>query len=167
MDLSCAWNQRLCQPCCHCPVAPHISHSQTPLGRERREDNSHRKAPEVTQNACAAWGSLLCAPSAEAPCSWMCRHTLPGGQPKSQLSFPSWDGFCPSQALHHPRVTTSSQTRLCASTPATDNGHRHHSALMQYSMLIHLENTWKDLNTCTIQASHWDSGNRNRPVITK
>lgn len=151
MDLSRALNQRLCQSCCRCPMAHHISSSQTPLGRERREDTSHRKAPGMTRCVCAAWGlgsswgSLHFACSAEAPCSWMWRHTLPGGLPKSQLSSPSWDGFCLSRSLHHPCGNTSSWTGLCQYPFYTQRSQahqsRHHSALMQYFMLIHLENT--------------------------
>lgn len=131
------------------PCGPsHLTFSNTfGEGEGRREDTSPRKAPGMTLCVCTAWGlsstwgSLHFAPSAQTPCPWMWRHSLPAEPPNSQLSSPSWDDLCLSQALQHPGVHTSSQSSLCASTPRTDSGHRHHSALMQNSMLIHLENT--------------------------
>ena len=53
MDLPHALNHRLCHSCCHCPIAHHISHSQTSLAGERNEDSARMKAGAMKGRVCA------------------------------------------------------------------------------------------------------------------
>ena len=119
----------------------------------------------------SSWGSVHFTPSAGALCSWMWRHALQGRPPcKAILTLLGWllaePGFtlplCQYKQLDQPVCQRPFHTQRSQAHQS-----KYHSAMIQYSVLIHLASTWKDLTTCTVQAPCWDSGNRNRPVITK
>lgn len=170
MDLPRALNHRLRQSCCQCPMAHHISHSQTSLAGERNGDAACVKVSAMSWCVWAggvdnSWGILLPLqrPRVRGCGDMLCKEDHPNpscphppgvtfGWARLYAAVVSIQAVC-----QHPFHTQQSQ--------AHQSGYR--SAMIQYSVLFHLASTWKDLTTCTIQAPRWDSGNRNRPVITK
>lgn len=131
MDLSRALNQRLCQSCCCCPMAHHISSSQTPLGRERREDTSHRKASGMTQCVCVQPGGSAVA-GAHCTLHALQRHHVHGcGDTLCQEDYPNPSSPLPPgmtfvwPGLYTTLVAIQAVRPACASTPSIHSGHRH------------------------------------------
>lgn len=169
MHLPHALNHRLRQSCRHCPIPHHILYSQTPSAGEKKIE---KKSKEVSaMNWCVHAGEAIagarCMSLPLQKCSIEgCGGTLQDGPPESQLSSPSWHDFtgplCQYKPSGRPVCRHPFDTQWLE---VPQSGYR--CAVIQYSLLIHLASTWKDLTTCTIQAPRWDSANRNRPVITK
>lgn len=74
MDLPYALNHRLCQSCCHCPIAHHISHSQTSLAGERNKDTACVKVSAMNWCVHAAGLATAAAQCILLPLQRHCVH---------------------------------------------------------------------------------------------
>lgn len=74
MDLPRALNHRLRQSCCHCPVAHHISHSQTSLAGERNEDTARVKVSAMSWCVHAGESAIAGAQCILLPLQRHCVH---------------------------------------------------------------------------------------------